>query len=246
MPYRKKPTSYKKKPLMRYRKKPTTNVKSLTRMIKSVQLRQCETKRSSQYTDNPVRLYHNGTYYTQFLLATNQGTQNPNGLDQAEGNRIGDEVIAKGLSLKWLMENKVDRPNVSYKIIVFEYSSKVQTITDGEFWSGTDGIGAPMTRLLDRPNTDKIKVLKVIHSSPTKEAQYSVQATSTGPWQKSHYHTCYIPLNNKKIQYNQDGGSNTRFRNIGFAVLAYDVFTTLTTDILANMQWSSTFYYKDP
>lgn len=239
-----------KKPRRNYkrfpRRKPAIKMNTLSKMIKNVQLKQCETKRSSQYTDDPVILFHNGTYYTQFLLATNQGTQNPNGLDQAEGNRVGDEVIAKGLQLKWLLSNASDRPNVSYKIIVFEYSSKVQTMNDGEFWSGTDGVGSNMTRLLDRPNTDKIKVLKVIHSTPTREAQYSVQATSTGPWEKSHYHTCYIPMKNRKIQYNQDGGSNTRFRNIGFAVLAYDTFSTLQTDRLAKMQWASTFYYKDP
>lgn len=230
----------------RPRRKAPVNTGQLTRMVKNIQLKQCETKRSSQYTDTLVKLFHNGTYYTQFLLATNQGVENPNGLDQADGNRVGDEVIAKGLQLKWLINNVSDRPNVSIKIIVFEYSSKVQTMNDGEFWSGTDGIGAPMTRLLDRPNTDKVRVLKVIHTSPTNEAQYSVQATSTGPWEKTHYYTCFIPMKNRKIQYNQDGGSNTRFRNIGFAVLAYDTFSTLTTDAIAGMQWASTFYYKDP
>lgn len=246
MPFN-KTLPYKPRPrYRRNRKKPAKKTNTFAKKVEAVMLSKVETKRSSQYTDDFVKLYHNGTYYARFLLATNQGTQNPNGLDQAEANRVGDEVLAKGLQLKWLISNVSDRPNVSYKIIVFEYSSKIVTFSDSEFWSGTDGLGANMTRLLDRPNTDKVKILKVIHTSPTKEAQYSVQATSTGPWEKTHYHTCYIPMNNRRIQYNQDGGSNTRFRNIGFAVLAYDTFTTLETDAIASMQWATTFYYKDP
>jgi len=59
------------------------------------------------------------------------------------------------------------------------------------------------------------------------------------------YLQCYIPLNNKKIHYN-DGGSDPKFFDIGFALIAYDSWGSLTTDNICSYAWERKFYFKDP
>jgi len=108
----------------------------LARMVKSVLLRTAETKRSSQYTKDPQQLFHNKTYYAGQLLATKQGVTDPHGADAATANRIGDEVVGMGISLRFFLENVKDHPNVIYKIYVFRYNTQQITagLTDTYFW----------------------------------------------------------------------------------------------------------------
>lgn len=212
-------------------------------MVKNVQLKQCETKRSSQYTEDLQKIFHNKAYYAGQLLATQQGTADPSGGNQAGKNRVGDEVIAKGLSIRWFLENVGDHPNVIYKIFVFEYNTLEQPLSDQYFWQGTDGFGANMNRTLDKPHTDRLKIKKIMTINPRLG---SMNIGGTGGLVKSQMRQCWIPLNNKKIKYNADNSPNPRFRDIGFAILAYDAINTSETVVLTNMQWQSTFYYKDP
>lgn len=229
--------------------------KSVAKIVKSVALRQCETKRSSQYTESGQNLFHNLAYYAGNLLATTQGTSDPAGTAVAMRNRVGDEVIARGLSLKFFFQNMSDRPNVMYRIIVFRYNTlqDIPTIpsvlSDQYFWSGTDGNAANMNRTLDRPKTERVKVLKEHWIRPESQANYSIQTAGpvpVGPFSKTSFRHFWIPLNNQKIKYRGDNSNFCRFTDIGFMVLAYDAINTAQTDNLAAFQWQSTFYYKDP
>ncbi len=91
-------------------RKPRLARKPLVKMMKAVTLKECETKKSSQYTTNSAELFHNLAYYTGNLQSTTQGTSDPEGTITATRNRIGDEVVARGISLKFFMNNKADRP----------------------------------------------------------------------------------------------------------------------------------------
>lgn len=221
---------------------PLSKIQNLTRLIRSIQLKALETKRSSQYTESAQQLFHNKAYYAERLLSTTQGTADPHGTDQAALNRVGDEVLAKGISLKFFLENQADNPNVIYKLYVFRYNTLQLTIDDTYFWCGTDGAGANMNRTLDKPHTDRMKILKIMNLNPTMGSNNSGTTAKV----KTKNFSCWIPLNNRKIQYNADNSPLSRFTDIGFAVLAYDAINTLETTVIANLQWQSTFYFKDP
>lgn len=223
----------------------------LVKAIKSISLSQCETKQSSQYTAAAQQLYHNLAYYAGELLATTQGVQDPDGADTATRNRIGDQVIGRALSIKLFMSNTHDRPNVMYRLTVFKYNTLAIVplgLTDAYFWSGLDGFGSNMNRMLDSPNRQHITVVKSVWISPSKESSFTT-AISAGTFsghEKSHMIHVSIPLKNKKITYNSEGGSNTKFTDYGFSLCAYDTFSTLQTDIVGSFQWVSKFTFKDP
>lgn len=237
----------------RSRRRPVRGRASIARIAKQVQMKTCETKKSSQYTATPAVLFHNLNYYAANLCATTQGFGDPEGLQIAERNRIGDEVIGRGVSLKLFIANKSDRPNVSYRVIVFRYNALINPtqipMDDAYFWSGTDGAGANMNRMLDKPDMDHITVIKSKTFRATSQANYSIQTAGpvpVGPFEKTHQLSFWIPLKNRRIKYSEDNGNFPRYLGLGFAVLAYDTMTTLETDQLATFQWVSTFYYKDP
>lgn len=225
-------------------------------MMKTVTLRQCETKKSSIYSTATIKLYHNLANYQSNLLQTTQGTTDPQGTSQGILNRIGDEVLARGMKLKFFTQNSSDRPNVMYRIMVFWYNTLIDTpggapaLDDAYFWSGTDGNGGNMNRMLDRPNTDRIKVLVDKIYTPAYQGNFSLQSGSgtvnIGPYDKTNYHEYWVPLNNRKIKYNADNSQFPRFKDIGLAVLAFDATTTSQIDGLGGFQYSTTFYYKDP
>lgn len=225
-----------------YRK--TKFTPGLKKAIQNVTLAKCETKMSSQYTHDQASLFHNKAYYASNLLATTQGVTDPAGLTGATNNRIGDEVVAKGLQIKFNFETQVRKQNCTYRIIVFRYNTLESPLDDTYFWCGTDGGGGNMNRLLDKPNTERVKVIKNMFINPTYQANFGINQETAQ--RKSYTTSLYIPLNNRKIKYNGDNLSTTRYTDIGFMVLAYDVFSTLETDINASLQWVSTFYYKDP
>lgn len=211
----------------------------LKRMIKSVTLKDQETKVSSN-TDENVRLFHNGTEYRLQLLRTTQGTANPNGFLENERNRIGDEVLARGIKFRFWFSNQQDRPNVMYRVYVFWYNSEFTNYQDAQFWRGTDGEGATMNRMIDAANTDKVKPLREFVVKSTQD-----YTTSGNGKEHSYFRELYVPLNNKKIQYRTDGSERPRFTDLGFCVVPYDAFGTLQTDLLGTMAYSHTFYYKD-
>lgn len=251
--YSRRRSNYRKK---RPAKKSSKTTQNLTRMMKTVSLRQCETKKSSIYNPNTIRLYHNLANYQSNLLQTTQGVQDPQGTTEGTLNRLGDEVLARGIKLKFFTQNSSDRPNVMYRIMVFWYNTIVDSgggapaLDDTFFWSGTDGNGGNMNRMLDRPNTDRVKVLVDKIYTPAYQGNFSLQSgagtANVGPYDKTNYHEYWIPLNNRKIKYNGDNSQFPRFKDIGLAVVAFDATTTSQIDGLGGYQFSTTFYYKDP
>lgn len=218
-------------------------MRGLTKMVKAISLRQCETKKSNQYSTAGVSLFHNLAFYVPSLQSTEQGVSDPQGSIQDSRNRIGDEVIARGIKLKWFLENIADRPNVMYRIHVFRYNTLEVPLSDNYFWAGTDSNGGNMNRMLDKPNVERIKVIKEIMIKPTYQANYSVDPQNKV---KTNFVECWIPLKNRKVKYNDDNSNDVRYTDIGFAVTTYDAINTAQTDQLANLQWSSCFYFKDP
>lgn len=217
-----------------------SKVKNLSKMMKTVALKQCETKVASDRAEN-LQLSHNGTYFKDNFFFTRQGTADNQGFLSSNLCRVGDEIIARGIKFKWWLSNKGDRPNVMYNIYVFYYNT-LESPTTSTFWRGTDGVGGVMNRMLDQPNPERIKVLKKL----TVNSKSQFVGTAPNLYEHSQYRECYISFNNKKITYRRDNSGVPKGWDLGFAVTPYDAFGTLTTDTIASFAWSSTFYFKDP
>lgn len=222
------------------RKKTVVTKKNLHKEMKKVALRQCETKLSNQTNENQ-QLYHNRTNYISGLFATNQGTQDPEGLEFNTRNRVGDEIIARGMKFKWWLSTKTDHPNVMYNIYVFYYNT-LETPTDSNFWRGTNGVGGVMNRMIDAPNPERIKILKKFTVQP-KAAFYEPAPNGK---EFSQYRECWLSFNNKKITYRRDNVTQPKGWDLGFAIVPYDSYGSLATDNIASFAFSTTLYFKDP
>ena len=89
-----------------------TNKGRMARMIKSVMLKNCETKVKHMEMCINQRIEHNElTMLDNNLLELSQGS----GHDKREG----DCIYLKGVMLKFYIENQQYRPFARYKIVVF-------------------------------------------------------------------------------------------------------------------------------
>lgn len=212
--------------------------KSLVSLIKRVTLKTSETKYGSSNAENQ-QLYHNGgtaaTYnQLQNLLATAQsGTQN---------GREGDRINAKGLSIHMWLSNKLDRPNVMYRIII--YTCPVDQYTTASPSGFFQALHA--NKMIDYVNTDKYKIVyhKIIKPF---SGDYSLESGATNK-EHSTFLKIYIPLKNRAVTYNTDAGTipNNQNNILCGAVIAYDAYGSLTTDNIASFSYVTKFYFKDP
>lgn len=218
-----------------------------TRKIKRVMLAQCETKKSYQRLSpgtSAQELFHNVTHYYTNLMATSQGVDDPQGTTQARNNRIGTDIIARGLKVKIMFISKVDRPNLNIHCYAFKYNTTAFAMTDSLFWAGPLGVGADNNRLLDHPNTDRVKAIKKIviqnrnnySNSPDTNRVHTV------------YREFYLPFKNWKVRYDNDtgGGRFPMWKDIGLAVVAYDTPDTNELQSVAYCTATTCLYFKDP
>lgn len=256
MPLRKSYAKKKRSPLRYYRRR-RTGAKALTRMIKRVSLKNSEPKIASQLfssLDDPGHhtLLHNTTHYTLNLLKTTQATTaNPG--TQVQSNRIGNEIIAKGLKLRLQLINAVTMSNVTYKIFVYKYNSDktAATMIDSAFWCGTDGTGAPQNRMIDFPDTREVTILKsMIINTSSHTANMNQHQSGVNNYLQDRMHSTYrdiwIPLKNQKIRYDANNSGVPKFKDIGVAVVAYDVNNTSTGTTLGYFDMTSRLYFRDP
>ena len=225
-------TNYKRKSVVRkITKKPkmTNNKKSLVALIKKVALKPVETKRIFVHAENQ-QLYHNTVLQANNLLTTSVGT--------TQSTRIGDAVVGVGLSLKIWLSQKLDRPNIMYRLIVFHSSISTGLIS---FANGSIG-----NKMLATVDTDAVGVIKQFLITP-KAGDFSLE-TGAANKERSTYKSFNINLNKRIIKYNGDGGAQPRDlkNNINVAIIAYDSFGTLITDNIASFAYQACFYFKDP
>lgn len=242
------PSIYRAKKASRYRLKRRSLVlrktrgittKKLGRMIKSISLKQCETKNTHQIEED-IDIYHNLQTIKTNLLYTRQGIGDINSGTSSYASRIGDKVVARGLQFKFWFANTKDRPNVMYKIIFFKYYTQGTPPTSVFKSQGTSNI---MIRDLDN---EKLKVIKV--------KQFNLQVGNSsgyynGSWgeREAHkYMKYYLPLKNRQVTYIADDSGTPRNVDYGFCVCAYDSFGTLQTDIVGTFAYNVKFYFKDP
>ena len=233
-------------------------MKSLTSKVKAIQLKQCETKYSCQLQDSglgviPSFLLHNQTVMLLAnCLGTTPGSENPSGFGENVNNRVGDQIIAKGIRFAVWLESVSDRQNVRFGVVAFKYNPQISQFVAGAdiasvFWRGSNGAGGNINRFLDQPNTDKITVLK--HFKLTNgSANYFESAGSTPPDRQNNTRCMefYIPLKNHKVNYREDNQAIPQWKDIGLAIYAYNQHDSLLSDRVCIMSASSRLYFKDP
>lgn len=215
-----------------------TRTKQLIKLINKVSLKKAETKNTLNIVEDN-QLYHNTQTLRNNLLFTSTGITDNQDATSSYASRIGDSVVARGLSIKLWIANKLDRPNVMYRIIVYRYYGSAPT--DVFHTQGTANL------MLRDFNTEKYKVLysKRINLQIGTSFIPDVPTVSGVQRKEAHkYLKIWIPLKNKTIQY-QNGVGNPMKGDIGFCVVPYDSFGTLTTDNIASYAFNYKFYFKD-
>ncbi len=205
--------------------------KAVSHIAKKVLRSTLETKTVGK-TDENVQLFHNKALYQGALLATSQGVSDP---DNQSGNaaRVGDEVLLRNVNVRFWLSNKLDRPNVMYKLFLFWY-------TEGQTLSDTLCFFTQTNKMLDRINNENISIIdqktvfsKNMYLNGTEKFEHSQLCTLNGNWK------------GKKIIYDQ-GGSTPKKRNIGFCVVCYDAYGTLQTDNIASIAYNYATRFQDP
>ena len=207
-----------------------TQAKSVRKIAKKTVMALAETKTVGKQTEN-VQLFHNKVLYLSNLLATTQGVLDPNDL-ASNAARIGDSIKLTNCNIKFWLSNKLDRPNVMYRMIMFWYDSNT-TLTDAIcFFTQTN-------KMLDRPNNESISVIdqKYIFSG----ANYAVDANNH---ERSQLGTLNGRWKGRKITYDEQA-STPKKRTIGVLLVGYDAFGTLQTDNIASCAYNFNTSFKD-
>jgi len=229
----KKPAAAKRAPVRK------TN-RSLISLIKKVSLKQTETK-DTHYLSENNQLLHNNGFQKNNLLYVTQGVTDTSTGTSAYSNMIGDQLIARGISIKLWIANKLDRPNVMYRMFVYKYQVNSSPSISILFK------GANPNKMMDDLNKEYVTI--VYHKVFNLQMGYSAYATGTAgdtDGREAHtYKQIWIPLYNKKIQYN-DGNGVPKFFDYGFCIMCYDSYGTLITDNIASLAFQYKLYFKDP
>ncbi len=205
--------------------------KEVAKIARTVMRRSMETKTVGKNNENE-QLFHNKALYKGELLATTQGTADPDN-QSTNAARIGDEILLRNCNVRFWLSNKLDRPNVMYKLFLFWY-------TQGQTLSDTLCFFTQGNKMLDRINNENIGIIdqktvfsKEMYLNGTEKFEHSQLCTLNGNWK------------GKKIVYDQ-GGSTPKKRNIGFCVVCYDAFGTLQTDNIASVAYDYATRFQDP
>jgi len=176
-------------------------------------------------------LFFNGSNYQLYHNVAASYTNSTNLLDNiALGTqsyqRVGARIYLRHFDCVLVLNNKTDRPNVSYRFVVVAAPTNANTDTFTELFSGAgfSSIHAPTNSLL-------------LHDSifPINQGS-SMENNMTPNKERSFTHRVSFPINKPITTNTNDGLFSTRL--VAF-VLAYDAFGTLTTDNIASVAQTS-------
>ncbi len=172
---------------------------------------------------NDQQIYHNVplTVFnaTSLLDAIAVGT--------APYQRIGHQVTLKEIAFRFLLNNKDNRPNVTYRLTVVAIPG-VSSSSDafGEVFASAS-TSQPINAFL-QPGVGRI-----LHDHYIAGGNFSVTPLTSGGTvkERSFHYQCRIPMN-QSVRYNTDNVATTR---LIVWLNAYDAYGTLTTDNIASL-----------
>lgn len=212
--------------------------KSLVKLIKKVSIKASEPKNNA-ISWGKFELYHNsGSPASGQIL--------PGAIDllhysmipvQGDGDhqRNGDQIVAKGTSVKMLLGQKANRMNITFRIVVWKGTDDAKPVSYNELF---DQITSNV--LLDTTNSDRGKI---VYNKYIKRS-FSPQLGSTTA-EATFVHKFFIPYR-KLIKFNYNNATSFSGEKLYAYVFAYDAYGTLLTDNIAYYQAFLRFYYRDP
>lgn len=205
-------------------------VQRLTRMI--------ETKESQRVGTLNIGLPHNNVYIpidataggnlNPFLL--NSGSGDP--MSQGTGNRVGDSIAVKGLTIKCFFQNALQRSRVYYRMM-FLKCAKGDVPTRAVLFKNDSN-----NKMMDIVNTERFTILaqKIFTIECANTAPSSTQLITGVPTAAiaagigTKLVTMWVPGKkfgrNGVVQYLSDSASDLKFFDYRIAIVAYDWFAT--------------------
>lgn len=251
MPYKNKRKRSRSRKTFKKSRRGRPNLKQTVNRILN---RKLETKYFDQGAQN-VQLYHNvggAGPYVGSLPTSDSVFFNP-WLDIPLGNgragRVGDEISPVGMSVKIMLRNKGDRPNLYYRVIICKVPKTVPS-----------GPGNAITLYNNCPVFEDVNqgavgcnMIRPVNKDLGVRAYYDrlfrVQGNNTNNngSAKEISKIAKIWIKRKrssKILY--DNVANSIVNSpLAMYVIAYDAFGTLLTDNIASYDYYCRMYYKD-
>jgi hypothetical protein len=158
-----------------YKKKAPAKTAASVRAIVKKELKKVqEIKKSNYSSSDGIECGHNGfVQLDSQLLSTSQGGGDPSNNIQAQ-NRIGDEIVFKGLQIKLMLELNERYTDVSYRIMLVKSARGDNPNTSGLFWNGLSG-----NKMLDTVNTERYTII-FSKWGKIKAGNSGAQTASTG------------------------------------------------------------------
>lgn len=150
-------------------------------------------------------------------------------------NRTGDHIYLSGIRIEVMMGMKADRPNVTFRHII--YTSKIGVLSIASLLDVTTGNWALDAHRNDSPG----RILL--------DRRFTTPKHNTGLFnankETTFFRKYWIPMK-RQISFTDGASLPNAFDNIFIATLCYDAFGTLTTDNIAYSQMYSRLYFRDP
>lgn len=151
--------------------------------------------------------------------------------------RVGDHINVKGFAVHCLMGQKLDRMNVTHRIVVLKCTEDQEPPSLNDLIDNTTG-----NILLDGTNRDRGKVVyqKFIKKNITPQL-----SSGTDQKELTFTHKFWIPVK-KLIKFSANNGQGFSGPKLYMYFFAYDAYGTAITDNIAYVQVWSKMYYRDP
>lgn len=138
--------------MRRYKKKSHYAASMLQAAARRAIFNIAETKKgTNSITDGQEITHNNYISLVDNLVATTQGTQNPD--DNTGLNRIGDQIQLRGVSLKFMVELNERFSDVTFRLMIVK-CARGDTPTRATLFNGASG-----NKMLDTINTDRYTII---------------------------------------------------------------------------------------
>lgn len=207
---------------------------TVRQIAQKVVMKNSETK-VKDWNVGKVEYYHNQPQ----LLEINSSDALPsrgNGVDA----RDGDSIRKVGTRHTMLIGGKADRTNITYRLMYITYPR------DSAYSYNTFFINKTGNCLLDRINTDRVKIIKTIYIKPQKSSIVTHNSNGSGGGDREYTIAKKVWLPSKSIiKFPEGGSSEASNRKFGVLISCYDAYGTLTSDNIAYIQHLVSNYFKD-
>lgn len=156
-----------------------------------------------------------------------------------QGHRIGDEITLRGIKLYLQFEDKWDRPNTTFRVVV------------GKCRQGVAGsLSLPRKTISGVQVIDPVdmeQVMKVFRNHRYRFAMIDTSGEGSSVLNRAttHFRQIWIPLNSIKYKFTNQSTTQGTAYNIAMWVAAYDHSSQLTTDNIGSIRVSGELFFKD-